>query len=93
MDPQAVAGPLIIKGILDVEDARSPSARSECDRGLQSWRRHSTAPPSSIAMLPKIAMRGGHTEVLFDGGVRSGQDVLRALALGAKACLIGRAYI
>ena len=36
---------------------------------------------------------GNKMEVLFDGGVRSGQDVMRALALGAKACMIGRAYI
>jgi L-lactate dehydrogenase (cytochrome) len=45
-------------------------------------------------MLPKISDAvGAEIEVMFDGGVRSGQDVLRALALGAKSCLIGRAYI
>jgi L-lactate dehydrogenase (cytochrome) len=45
-------------------------------------------------MLPKIADAvGSEIEILFDGGVRSGQDVMRALALGAKGCLIGRAYI
>ena len=50
--------------------------------------------PSSISVLPKIADAvGSEIEVLFDGGIRSGQDVMRALALGAKACLIGRAYI
>ena len=49
--------------------------------------------PSSIAMLPRIADAvGTEIDVLFDGGIRSGQDVLRALALGAKGCLIGRAY-
>ncbi|MET3594621.1 isopentenyl diphosphate isomerase/L-lactate dehydrogenase-like FMN-dependent dehydrogenase [Mesorhizobium shonense] len=36
---------------------------------------------------------GSEVEVLFDGGVRSGQDVMRALALGARACLVGRAYV
>ena len=50
--------------------------------------------PSSISTLPKIADAvGSDIEVLFDGGIRSGQDVMRALALGARACLIGRAYI
>jgi L-lactate dehydrogenase (cytochrome) len=49
---------------------------------------------SSISMLPKVADAvGSEIEVMFDGGIRSGQDVLRALALGAKSCLIGRAYI
>jgi L-lactate dehydrogenase (cytochrome) len=50
--------------------------------------------PSSISALPAIADAvGSDIEVLFDGGIRSGADVLRALALGARACLIGRAYI
>jgi L-lactate dehydrogenase (cytochrome) len=45
-------------------------------------------------MLPKIADAvGNDIEVMFDGGIRSGQDLFRALALGAKSCLIGRAYI
>ena len=50
--------------------------------------------PSTIAVLPEIADAvGDRTEVLFDGGIRSGQDVLKALALGASGCLIGRAYL
>jgi L-lactate dehydrogenase (cytochrome) len=45
-------------------------------------------------MLPKIADAvGGEIEVLFDGGVRTGMDVERALALGARGCLIGRSYV
>ena len=49
--------------------------------------------PSSISVLPRIAEAvGAEIEVMFDGGVRTGQDVLRALALGARSCLIGRAY-
>ena len=50
--------------------------------------------PSSISMLPTIADAvGNDIEVLFDGGIRTGADVLRALALGARACLIGRPYV
>jgi len=45
-------------------------------------------------MLPPIAKAvGSELEVLFDGGIRSGQDLMRAIALGARACLSGRAYI
>jgi L-lactate dehydrogenase (cytochrome) len=88
-------GPLIIKGILDVEDARcAVGAGANAIVVSNHGGRQLDGAPSSIAMLPKIAEAvGGETEVLFDGGVRSGQDVLRAVALGAKACLIGRAYI
>jgi L-lactate dehydrogenase (cytochrome) len=49
---------------------------------------------SSIAMLPRIVDAvGSDIEIVFDGGIRSGQDVFRALALGAKSCLLGRSYL
>jgi L-lactate dehydrogenase (cytochrome) len=49
---------------------------------------------SSIAALPKIVDAvGSQIEIMFDGGIRSGQDVVRALALGARSCMIGRAYL
>jgi L-lactate dehydrogenase (cytochrome) len=88
-------GKIIIKGILDLEDAKI-AART----GVQSivvsnhGGRQLDGAPSSISMLPRIADAvGDQVEVLFDGGVRSGQDVVRALALGAKGCLIGRAFL
>ena len=50
--------------------------------------------PSSISVLPEIVDAvNGRCEVLFDGGVQSGQDVLKALALGARCCLIGRSFL
>ena len=50
--------------------------------------------PSSISVLPKVVDAvGSEIEVMFDGGIRSGQDVVRALALGARSCMIGRSYI
>ncbi len=88
-------GKLIVKGILDVEDARLAS-KSGADAIVVSNHggRQLDGAPSSISMLPKIADAvGNDIEVMFDGGIRSGQDLMRALALGAKSCLIGRAYI
>jgi len=88
-------GELIIKGVLDDEDARlvaktGASAIVVSDHGG----RQLDGAPSSISALPKVAEAvGGEIEVMFDGGIRSGQDVMRALALGARSCLIGRAYI
>jgi L-lactate dehydrogenase (cytochrome) len=88
-------GKLIIKGILDIEDARI-AAKSGADAIVVSNHggRQLDGAPSSISALPRIVDAiGTQKEVLFDGGVRSGQDVLRALALGAKGCLIGRAFL
>ena len=88
-------GKLIIKGILDVEDAKAAAEAGATALIVSNHGgRQLDGAPSSISMLPKVAEAvGSTTEVLFDGGVRSGQDILRALALGAKSCLIGRPYI
>ncbi len=89
------SGKLILKGILDIEDAKM-AAGSGADALVVSNHggRQLDGAPSSISALPKIADAvGSQIEVLFDGGVRSGQDVLRALALGARSCMIGRSYI
>jgi L-lactate dehydrogenase (cytochrome) len=88
-------GKLIIKGILDVEDANE-AAKTGAQALVVSNHggRQLDGAPSSIGVLPEIVDAiGSQMEVMFDGGVRSGQDVMRALALGAKSCMIGRAYI
>jgi L-lactate dehydrogenase (cytochrome) len=88
-------GKLILKGVLDVEDARIAAATG-ADAIVVSNHggRQLDSASSSISVLGEIADAvGGRTEVLFDGGVQSGQDVLKALALGARACLIGKAFL
>jgi L-lactate dehydrogenase (cytochrome) len=88
------AGPLVLKGVLDAEDARE-AARCGADGIVVSNHggRQLDGVASGIAALPAVAEAvGDKLTVLMDGGVRSGLDVLRALASGAKACLIGRAW-
>ena len=88
-------GKLILKGILDVEDGRI-AAKTGAKALVVSNHggRQLDGASSSISALPKIVDAvGSDIEVMFDGGVRSGQDLFRALALGARACLCGRAYI
>jgi L-lactate dehydrogenase (cytochrome) len=86
---------IIIKGINDPEDARL-AVEHGVDAMVVSNHggRQLDGAPSTISMLPRVVDAvGGRAEVLFDGGVRSGQDVLKALALGAKGCLIGKAFL
>lgn len=88
-------GKLIVKGILDAEDGRL-AAEAGVDALVVSNHggRQLDSAPSSIAVLPEVvAAVAGRSEVLFDGGVQSGQDVLKALALGARACLIGKSFL
>jgi L-lactate dehydrogenase (cytochrome) len=88
-------GKLIIKGILDLEDARiATKTGAEAIVVSNHGGRQLDGAPSSISALPRIVDAvGSELEIHFDGGVRSGQDMMRALALGAKACLIGRAFL
>ena len=88
-------GKLILKGIMDAEDARL-AADSGADAIVVSNHggRQLDGAPSSIEALPAIvAAVGDQIEVWMDGGIRSGQDVLKAWALGARGTLIGRAMV
>lgn len=88
-------GKLILKGIMDVEDAKLAVA-SGADALIVSNHggRQLDGAPSSIEALPAIvAAVGSKIEVHMDGGIRSGQDVLKALALGARGTYIGRAFL
>jgi L-lactate dehydrogenase (cytochrome) len=88
-------GKLILKGVLDADDARR-AADSGADALIVSNHggRQLDGAPSTIEALPAIVDAvGRRIEVWMDGGIRSGQDVLKALALGAKGTLIGRAFL
>ena len=88
-------GKLILKGIMDVEDARI-AADSGADAIVVSnhgGRQLDGAPSSIAALLPIVDAVGSKIEVWMDSGVRSGQDVLKAVALGAKGTMIGRAFL
>jgi L-lactate dehydrogenase (cytochrome) len=87
-------GKLVLKGILDAEDAKA-ALQSGVDAIVVSNHggRQLDGAMSSIRALPEVVDTvADRLEVWFDGGIRSGQDVLRALALGAHATLVGRAY-
>ncbi|HVY87736.1 MAG TPA: L-lactate dehydrogenase [Hyphomonadaceae bacterium] len=92
---EAWGGPIVIKGILDPEDARQA-----CGLGIDGivvsnhGGRQLDDVLSGIRALPPIVDAvAGRTSILMDGGVRSGLDVMKAMALGAKACLIGRNWV
>ena len=88
-------GPFLVKGIMRPDDARravdaGATAISVSNHGGNDL----DTTLASIRALPTIAEAvGGQIEVLFDGGIRRGADVVKALALGARAVMIGRAYL
>jgi L-lactate dehydrogenase (cytochrome) len=88
-------GKLILKGVLDAEDARIAAATG-ADAIVVSNHggRQLDGAPSTISVLEEVVQAvGGAVEVLFDGGIQSGQDLLKALALGARGGLIGKAFL
>jgi L-lactate dehydrogenase (cytochrome) len=88
-------GTLVLKGLLDVEDARRAAKTGASALVVSNHGgRQLDGTMSSISALPRIVDAvGSEVEIMFDGGIRSGQDVMRALALGARSCMIGRAYL
>jgi len=88
-------GPLVIKGIQSVEDAREAAALGADGIVVSNHGgRQLDRAPVPLELLPRVAEAvGDRTEVLLDTGVRTGGDVAAAVALGARACLVGRAYL
>jgi isopentenyl diphosphate isomerase/L-lactate dehydrogenase-like FMN-dependent dehydrogenase len=87
-------GPLLVKGILTPEDAlRALEYGADGIIVSNHGGRQLDGAPSTISVLPSIVQAvEGRAEVLIDGGICRGSDVVKAIALGAKACMIGKAY-
>jgi L-lactate dehydrogenase (cytochrome) len=88
-------GKLFLKGILDVEDARTAAKTGVAAISVSNHGgRQLDGAPSAIAALPRIVDAvGSEVEVMMDSGIRTGADMVRALALGARSLIIGRSYI
>jgi L-lactate dehydrogenase (cytochrome) len=88
-------GKLVVKGIMDPADAVAAiEAGADAIVVSNHGGRQLDGAPSSISALPGVAAAvAGRAEVMLDGGIRSGQDILRAIALGADNVMIGRAYL
>jgi len=89
------SGKLIMKGVLDAEDARlAVAAGADAIVVSNHGGRQLDGAPSTISVLGEIVEAvGGRCEVMFDGGIRSGQDIAKALALGARGALIGKSFL
>ena len=88
-------GKLILKGILDVDDAKiAVTTGADAISVSNHGGRQLDGAPSAIAALPRVVDAvGSEIEVMFDSGIRTGADIMRALALGARSCIVGRSYI
>jgi isopentenyl diphosphate isomerase/L-lactate dehydrogenase-like FMN-dependent dehydrogenase len=88
-------GPFVVKGVLHPEDARA-AVRAGAEAVIVSnhgGRQLDTAPGACTALPEIVAAIGGEADVILDGGIRRGTDILKALALGARACMIGRPFL
>ena len=88
-------GPIILKGIQSVDDAVLAAERGVNAVALSNHggRQLDTAPAPIDLVAPVVDAVGGRMEVICDGGVRRGSDIVKAVALGANACMVGRAYL
>ena len=88
-------GKLILKGILDVDDAKiAVTTGADAISVSNHGGRQLDGAPSAISALPRVVDAvGSEIEVMFDSGVRTGADIMRALARGARSCIVGRSYI
>ncbi len=88
-------GPFVLKGIMSVEDAKQAVAIGASAIVISNHGgRQLDSSPATIEMLPKIVDAvGGQIEIILDSGIRRGTHVLKALALGANACMVGRPYL
>ena len=92
---EAWGGPFVLKGIMDPDDARR-ATEVGVDAMIVSNHggRQLDESPATIEALPRVIDAvGGRAEVMLDSGIRRGRDIVKALALGARACLVGRAYL
>ncbi|HUP15770.1 MAG TPA: alpha-hydroxy acid oxidase [Acidimicrobiia bacterium] len=89
------SGPIVIKGIQTVDDARiAADAGVEAIAISNHGGRQLDSAPAALDLVPEIAEAvGDRIEIICDGGVRRGSDIVKALALGANACMAGRAYL
>jgi L-lactate dehydrogenase (cytochrome) len=88
-------GPIVLKGIQSVDDARLAA-----DAGVEAialsnhgGRQLDGSPPPAELIAPVADAIGDRAEIICDGGIRRGSDIVKAVALGARACMIGRAYL
>ena len=91
----AWTGPLVLKGVQAVEDARRAA-----DAGIEAialsnhgGRQLDGAPPILELVAPAVEAVGDRVEIICDGGIRRGSDIVKAVALGARACMVGRPYL